>query len=357
MDNRNPPHPPLEDWTPALRHSLLDGMYGWVVNEEDIVIDATPDTADAAGLPISSYIGMDRRESRISAQIYDPPHDARDARIKKLWKEGGNETTLMHADLPGVKGHTAVLVTTTRITHPKTGRRYLLNTAHDVSDAEKQLAYLRAPAFQKLLMLVIEQDGTVLAATDAAASFCNPKLAEGQQLYGHTIDQTEWSSLRLREAEQLELSRKAKAPANAVEWLLVANNDYRPYAVARIAFPEGRWMIIMIPVPLTEPFLQLQDIKDVVKANNLNQPARVSEKEFQTLLEYYNKVEREDLAAHYGVTVGAIDKRRERLAKDKFGLDSVDDLLPAIRHTELGYLVQLYADRVCTVGSPCFDKE
>ena len=337
---------------PALRHTQLDGTLFWVVNEQNLVIDAPPDAANAAGLPVSSYIGSYAHE--VGHQIREPSLEARQKRRERLFREGGSDTLYFWADLEGGKGWTYAVVTTTRITHPDTGKHYLISSAHDITDILAQLDYLRAPAFQRLIMLIIESNGKVLAATDAAATFYNPSLTRGQQLHDQTIDQAQWKDLREREKEQVALSKQFDKPANAIEWLLNGSGDYRPYAVSRIAFPKGRWMIVMMPVPLTEPYLQLTDIEDVVRANNLSQPATVTSGEFQTLVDMHNKVPREDLAEREGISVDGIDKRRQRLAA-KFKLASVDDLLTAIAYTELGYLVQLYAQRICPDGN-CDEK-
>ena len=348
MDNTvssTQPHSPLEDWEPALRGTMLTGSLIWVTNEENLIVFSTPDVASAAGVPYSSYFGTDARS--VADQIVEPILEHRNERRERLFREGGHDTITLWAQRSDL-GWTEAIVTSTRITHPENGNHYLLHVGHDVTDIQAQLEYLRARAFQGLIMTIVEKDGTVLAATDAAAKFCNPELTRGDQLRGATIDQTQWVALKEREAEQLELSRLSEKPAHAIEWLLAANNDYRPYAVARITFPKGRWMIVMMPVPLTEPFMQLDSIKDVLKAN-VNQPPKLNKLDFETLVDLYNKIKREVLAKRDGISVDGVDARRRRVV-DRLGVDSVDDLLPAIRHTELGYLVQLYADKVCQTG-------
>ena len=337
------PHEPLEDWLPALRHTQLEGSLYWVTNEEGLIVDATPDIADAAGMPISSYIGS--RADAIADQIVEPPIEVRSARREQLFREGGSNTITLWGDLSG-RGWTVVVATSTRITHPDTGRHYLVNAAHDVTDLQDQLDYLRAPAFQGLIMLIIENDGKVLAATDAAATFCNPALNRGDELKGATIEQTEFTDLKEREAAELALSWETGQPSQAIEWLVNGAGDYRPYAVTRVGFPKGRWMIVMMPVPLTEPYLQL-NAERALEAHNLRQLNRktMSLKQFQTLVDIRGGLELKEAGKRRGIHWKTVSGHRDRLA-DTLGVDSTRKILLALKHTELGYLATIYSQLI-----------
>jgi hypothetical protein len=199
-----------------------------------------------------------------------------------------------------------------------------------------------------LIILIIEKNGKVLAATDAAARFIKPGAQRGSDVRGMSLKETPYPELTARETSEVQRSWATGEPSQAIDWLLSANGDYRPYSVSRIGFPEGRWMIIMMPVPLTEQWMQLEDIKDVISANNLRQPITVTVKQFEALIDLDAGLTVEKAAERRGVTLDAINKSRSRL-KTRLSVSSTKDILAAIAHTELGYLVKLWSHRVVDV--------
>jgi hypothetical protein len=337
------PAMPLEDWLPALRNTTIDSAYYWVTNKDDVVIDAAETLAEAVGMSVYDFIGKHYHE--FAGMVISPPREHRDADMQRLLADGGSITRYTIAKLADREEVTTAVVTSTCLVHPDNGKKYLMHIAHDITKLEAQLDYLQAPAFQVLIILIIEKNGKVLAATDAAARFIKPGAQRGSDVRGMSLKETPYPEVKEREASELRRSWLTGQPSQAIDWLWSANNDYRPYAVSRICFPQGRWMIIMIPVPATEPWMQIKDAKQVLKANNLNQPAQVSVKQFEALVDKQSRRTREEAAAFRNVSVNAIDDRLKKL-RAKFKVESTNDLLPAIAYTELGYLVKLYADRV-----------
>ena len=146
-------------------------------------------------------------------------------------------------------------------------------------------------------MLIIENNGQVLAATNAAAKFCNPDFTLGRELKGKFIEDTQYAELKEREAAELARCRETDEPANAVEWLLTGDGSIRPYVVSRICFPKGRWMIVLQPIALTEPWLQ-KPPKEMIKAPNF-QP-QITEEQLEVLIDYEAGLNPEQSAKRIG---------------------------------------------------------
>jgi hypothetical protein len=341
---RKQPHSPLEDWVPALRQTQLDGAYCWVTNEDHIIVYSTPDSAAINGEPIETYIGS--HVSDYSHLVFEPPAKQRMARLNRLMAVGGSDTQYQWAT-PPAGGVIVAVITTTRIKDQDTGRKYLLHYGHDVTDLEDQLDYLQAPAFQGVIMIIVATDGTCLAATDAAAKLVIG-ANKGSELHGVSIKQTPYSRMWLREKTEVEASRQANEPRFAVEWLVSAGHEVRPYAVARIAFPHGRWMIILLPIPLSEPWFQLEMDK-MLAAENFQQPAQLSTRLFNTLVDMRVGLSLAEAAKRRGVKKKTIEKYRAELA-EAVGVDSTKKIVRSLRNTELGYLAMIYSERVIDDG-------
>jgi PAS domain-containing protein len=335
------PIAPFDDrWIDAFRISGIDGLAGWVINEDRVVCDATHDVADAAGHPLADYMGMDSRATSIQDQLGHPSHEVRQARQDRLFAEGGAETMLCTDNLAD-RGWTSYLVTSLRIMLDD-GTKYLLNVAHDVSQVDTFAAAFNTPALQGLIAFFVDSDGKCLAASQGAARFIG--APDARDLVGVSIVDTEYSDLALRERERVTASQVSGEPAEDVEWLESGEGRFVPFAIARVALPEGRWLVVMIRISLDMPHLQ-KPLGVVLKGKNFAQP-RVTAGQFDTLVDMAAGLSPSEAAARRGNTEGSINQYRNILTHKVFKVGYPRRVLGALHGTALGSLVHLYAQQI-----------
>jgi hypothetical protein len=306
--------------------------------------------AELVGVGLENFLGSGLPD--FQGMILHPSLAERKARRDRIMAEGGSASHYVWVRPPELQDDMLALVTTTRLDHPD-GQKYLLQTGHDVSKIEEQLDYLRAPALQNLIALIIERTGHVLAATDAAAKFCLPGAKQGKDIINLALKDTPYPELAQHEAAEVQRSAQTEAPAITVDWLLSADpNTYGPYTVARIAFADGRWLIVMLPLPTdVPPYVQLskdkKDMKTMLGAKNLRgkDGRKLTRGQFCAMVDIVQGLSLEEASAKWGVAPGSVSSQRKKLAKT-LGLDDARDIKGAVVGTTLGYCAQVYADIV-----------
>jgi DNA-binding CsgD family transcriptional regulator len=339
------------DWLSAIYDDELEGMYLWILDRELRVVEITDSLAQAMGQVKDDLIGRKIGDLASLVQTLDYPLEAREKRLRRILQTNQPETYMAFALLPSLQtteaansGWTRLIITTTRITNTKSGQHYLLSSVHDITGIDDSLLFLRAPAFQGLMVLITDREERCLAATEAAARLCG--FPDDRQMLGAHIKDTPYAPLHMREREQQRVarSRELGRPMFDMEWLMDNDGRVGAYAIARIGFPGGRKMVMLQPIDPRLAFFQGPP-QDMLKAPNVGAPARLTPRKLEVLVDMARHLSPDESSKHLYITEDAVKKHRTELAHI-MGVDNARQVLKALRGSELGMLVSAYAQLV-----------
>ena len=134
-------------------------------------------------------------------------------------------------------------------------------------------------------------------------------------------------------------------PAQTVEWLQGADEAVKPYSVTRVCFPEGRWMVVLMPIPLDSPYFQLS-AEQMLAAPNVTRTKKLTPIQFDCLVDLAAGLTPKEAGGRRNKTPGTISGERNILAHEVFSVGSPRRIMPSIVGTPLGHLALLYAQQV-----------
>ena len=337
------PHDP--GWIEALATAApadLAGLDGWVTSCDGTLLDATASVAAAMGEELEHMLGKPAMQSG-KAVVNTTTQEEMIARRHQVCKEGGWLTAVDVVKLAD-RGWSTVMHSMGRVINRRTGVPYVIHIAHDITDAAERWAFLRAPGFQNAIHLLIGADGVCITATEAAARMCGAPSSDA--MVGMTLDNTPYKKLADQERAQVQQSRANGEPANSVEWLAMADGSIGIFTVSRISYPDGRWTVHMIPIPLSPPFFQLQ-VGEMLHGANMTIPQSehtVTARQFEALLDLANGLSAKQAAAYRRCGVDNINKHRSKLKK-LCQVKKPKQIIGALQGSPLGLLVAMMAMR------------
>ena len=278
----SPPPESLEpEWIEALKYSTVKGIVAWVVNRDNVIIDATAAVATVLGVgSLADVIGshVDDHQHVLTTE----PISALMECLQRVWSTGRPETQVVTYELPG-RGLTEAIITTTLLTHPVYAeRRWILRVGHDITDAGISQLWLREQCIQSLMVIMADDSHRCTISTEAAARFCGFSSAE--EMRGKRIGDTPYAAMYERERQKIDESRVKDTPIFDLEWLTDAVSGHTsPFAITRIGFQQGGSMMIFHPVNPRKAFFMV----DPVEALKASGDVRLSRTEFDILLDMY----------------------------------------------------------------------
>lgn len=332
-----PPPESLEpDWIEALKYSSIEGLIAWVVNRDNVIIDATAVVAEVLGLGSLADV--------IGSQVDDYPHlmstESTSARIEclnRVWSTGQPETQVVAYELPG-RGWTEAIITTTLLTHPVySERRWILQVGHDITDAGISKLWLSEQCIQSLMVIMADDHHRCTVSTEAAARFCGFSSAE--EMTGKRVGDTPYAAMYERERQKIDESRVKNTPIFDLEWLTDAVSGHTsPFAVTRIGFQRGGSMLIFHPVDPRKAFFMV----DPVEALKASGDVRLTRTEFDILLDMYRHLPPAESASQRGLSAKTVSNVRGALAL-RFNCQDARLLLNHLRGTPIDDLVRGYS--------------
>ena len=322
------------DWYEALKATNLPGLFAWVVDRDGMVIDATENMAAIWGLPLGKVIGC--RVADLELPLMGESLADIAARRERQWQSGLVETIDLMVRTAD-RGWVHAVITAARVTHPTSGKQWLLHVGHDITAFGATKVLVGDPAIQGLMVVVADQYSTCVAATDAAARFCG--LARSADLVGVNIGDTPYDVLRQRQDQRMADSRAAGAPCFDMEWLSDLDGRVGAYAVTRVGLGDGNKVIILHPVDPRQAFFAPPP-DDVLKA--VQAPPRLTRRKLEVLVDMALHMSPRESAGHLGISPKMVERHRRELA-DILGVGDARQVLRALRGTELGHLVIAYS--------------
>ena len=183
----DPPPESLEpEWVDALKYSAIKGIFAWVFNRDNVIIDATAAVAEVLGVDsLAAVIGSRFGDHQV---LSSESSTARKECLNRVWSTGEPETEVAVYSLPE-QGLTEVIITTTLLTHPVyPQRQWVLQVAHDITDAGISKLWLREQSIQGLMVIMADDTNRCTVSTKAAARFCG--FTSADEMVGKRIGDT-----------------------------------------------------------------------------------------------------------------------------------------------------------------------
>jgi DNA-binding CsgD family transcriptional regulator len=201
----------------------------------------------------------------------------------------------------------------------------ILNVAHDISSTEDSLLWLHSTIFQKLPVLISDDQGCCIAATEGAAQLCG--VAQTESLLGKTIADTSFAHMFQRERDLVEQSRVEGRPVHSIEWAVDAAGQLNQYVVTRIALSGANWLLILQEITGETPYLT-HPPEILREASNVE--PKLTRQQFAVLQGLWHGERREDTAERLDIKSATVDDYRKQL-KRVLGVAETRDIISSIR--------------------------
>lgn len=297
-----------------------EGISIWLLDDELNIVDISATLCDALALQRGELIGKNIREVDV---IHTMSVDARVARLNNVLSSGQPDTVVFWQCFPSV-GWTKVITTATLLSDNR-----ILNVAHDITEVDDRLIWMRSEVFQRLPVLIADRDGYCLMGTLGMAQVCG--FESEQEMVGKPVCDMPLVALNERSLAMVALSRKSGEPLSSIEWTLDESGLHQ-FVVTRISLQAGSRMIILQEITGNAPHLFSPQEK-LLRAANVE--PHLTRRQADVLMGWWHGEQREETAKRLGIKLGTVDHHRTKI-KHLFGVQYPKDVIAAIRGTLLG---------------------
>jgi DNA-binding CsgD family transcriptional regulator len=296
-----------------------EGVSVWLLDDELNIVDVSAAVCDALQLQSGEVIGKNIREVDV---IHSMSENARVARLNKVLSSGQPDTIVIWLLSPSL-GWARVITTATLLSDNR-----ILNVAHDITEVDHRLIWMRSEVFQRLPVLIADRDGYCLMGTLGMAEICG--FESEQEMAGKSVCDMPLVALNERNLAMVALSRKSGEPLTSIEWTLDESGLHQ-FVVTRISLQAGSRMIILQEITGNEPHLYSPQEK-LLRAANVE--PHLTRRQADVLMGWWHGEQREETATRLGIKLGTVDHHRAKI-KHLFGVQYPKDVIGAIRGTLL----------------------